>query len=531
MLGSLIHNLGEGIANRQFTNEFKGIIQDTVGMNKSTVMGALQSVDLSSLSKTERTAILTALKEMAGDSHISRQDANTLSQMIKSFGEDHPICQLFNFRSGQDFNPWSSSIEQGARTPAGFEKAVDKALDNTHGWNASVVEWALSAMDSGSLSVKERSTLLTTLKSFTGDAQLTGSEARAMLDLIGEFDESGKDCIKSFWPFPHIDCNKTQGNPLVNCFMGIMAGGCFPAPPTGGCFPNPDTIFANRIEGMLDSCQPSFARDALSGAFQNADLSKLDASERQELMTMVSMATCNGKISHCEAHAIYDALQSAQEPDCGCPPFPGPVQGNNWSVEQNGSKAEIDLGTHVLNLNEKSSEIWITNKETGEKSRIWGDPHFDVDGDGKTDMDFWGTISLNLEGGTKITINTTPWKGNENMTVSSKLTITNGNDSIVVDGLDQNKIGDMTIEQGKAGYLMDTFTGDGLNLYENSNGEGWMVLDGLSLREVTQQDLNATKGDQSDFSPMEGLKAMMTLGLFASFPLLGLLNSMFGEQD
>ncbi|OZG74419.1 hypothetical protein BTA51_05265 [Hahella sp. CCB-MM4] len=531
-MSGLFNIARESMANASFNNEVKGIMNDTFGKNKNEVMDALSSVDLSSLSKTERTAILTTLKEMAGDHYIRKQDAGTLSEMIKSFGEEHPIFTLFGqgFGDKAGFKLGGSSIENAAKNPASFDKAADKALDKAEGWNSAMVECALSAVDSASLSIKERSAILTTLKSFTGDAQLSGSETRAILDMISQFDDKGKGCINNFWPFPQINCDKMQGNPLLNCIMGIAAGGCY-QPSPGGCFPSPDAIFSNRIEGMLDNCQPSFNRDALSGAFQNADLSKLDSGERQELMSMVSLATCDGRISRCEAHAIYDALQQAQQPDCPCPHFPNPVETNNWSVQQDGSKAEIDLGSHTLSLNEKHSEIWITNKETGEKSRIWGDPHFDVDGDGKTDMDFWGTLTLNLEGGTKITINTTPYAKNEKMTLSSQLTITNGNDSIVVKGLDQNKIGDMSIEQGKAGTLLDTFTGDGLSLYENTEGKGWMVMDGLNLREVTQQDLNATKGAQSDFSIAEGLKAMFTLNIFASMPLLSLLNGMFGDQN
>ncbi len=525
--------IGEHIANARFNNEVKGMMDDTVGMNKGSVMDALKSVDLGALSKTERTAILTTLKEMSGDHYISKQDSETLSQMIKSFGEQKGFHHMpFGGHGRGDFHLRGPSIERAARNPGAFENAADKALDKVGGWNAKVVEWSLGAIDSSSLSTKERSSILTTLKSFTGDAHLSGSETRAILDLIGEFDDKGKGCLNDFWPFPQISLDNMSGNPFSNCLMGIMAGGCCQP---GSQFPGgihlQDFMFSNRIENMLDNCSGSFARDALSGAFKNADLSKLDAGERRELMGMVSMATCNGKISNCEAHAIYDALQKAQEPDGCFPHFPSPAKDNNWTVQQDGSKAEIDLGSHVLNLNEKKSEIWITNKETGEKSRVWGDPHFDTDGDGKTDVDFWGTVTLNLEGGTKITINTTPYDKNENKTLSSRLTITNGDDSIVVSGLDQNKIGDMTIDQGKAGYLTDTFTGDGMNLYENSNGKGWMVMDGLNMRQVNQQDMNATKGDKNDFSVMESLQALGTMGILASMPMLSLLNGMFGMSE
>ena len=86
----------------------------------------------------------------------------------------------------------------------------------------------------------------------------------------------------------------------------------------------------------------------------------------------------------------------------------------------------------------------------------------------------------------------------------------------------------MTIKEGDTGYAMDILTGDGMNLYENSSGEGWMVRDGLWMREVTQADMNKTKDMPNDFSLLEGLQAMSFS--FASSMLLGMLGSMFQES-
>lgn len=192
----------------------------------------------------------------------------------------------------------------------------------------------------------------------------------------------------------------------------------------------------------------------------------------------------------------------------------------------NGSKASIDLGDYTLDINEKRSEFILTNKETGESSRVWGDPHFDMDNDGKTDVDFWGTMTMNLENGTKITIQTTPWKGNEDMTVSSRLVITQGDKAIEVTGMDQNRVGDMEITQSNDGYLKDIFTGDGLDIYENDGK--WMVRDGWEMREVTQEDMNTTKSDKSDFDLMEGLQALMAA---TSISLLSVLMSVLFSQN
>ena len=69
------------------------------------------------------------------------------------------------------------------------------------------------------------------------------------------------------------------------------------------------------------------------------------------------------------------------------------------------------------------NSVHIFNKNTGENYLTWGDPHLQVDG--QQAFDFWGTTTLALEDGTKVTIETTPWVNNSAMTLSSKVIITN----------------------------------------------------------------------------------------------------------
>ena len=91
----------------------------------------------------------------------------------------------------------------------------------------------------------------------------------------------------------------------------------------------------------------------------------------------------------------------------------------SWTASMTGQHtADIDLGDGCkLHIDERSSEMTIVNETTGETTRIWGDPHVDVDG--KRAFDFWGTSTFVLENGTKITINTEQWAGNPNMYVAS----------------------------------------------------------------------------------------------------------------
>ena len=188
-----------------------------------------------------------------------------------------------------------------------------------------------------------------------------------------------------------------------------------------------------------------------------------------------------------------------------------------WQIFNKGDgTATIKLdGPYELKLDERSSEIKIVNTKTHEETRIWGDPHVDYNKDGKNDFDFWGTTSFKLEDGTKITINTEPWKGNANMFVANNIVVTKGEQSLVIDGLSQNKLGDLKIHQGLNGRQLDRLVPDGaLTLRENPHGAGWLNEKGQM---VSQADGNRTKVDPhqpptaSDFR--EQLETMFHQGM------------------
>lgn len=426
------------------------------------------------------------------------------------------------------FNSMAMNTMQNAR----FEGAMARAIDVPFsGPGEARVAGALEMLDANQLSAGEKRSLLTLARVLSSDGYISDSDADALIATMQAYSENGITAFSDSWPFAGMDLRQAPGSQLFNGLLGQLID-----QGTGELGQLlQDYSFLTAVDSLLEQTSTNPWMAALDSAFGNADLSKLNPAERRELVGMVAVAAADGEISWPEASAILSALNRGlgsglEGPPMHAMPVPAPAPQSVWTVNETGNgRATIDLGSYTLAINERSSEIVLTNKETGERSRIWGDPHFDTDGDGRTDVDFWGTITLNLDDGTKITINTTPWKGNENMTVSSTLTITNGDQAIVVDGLDQNSIGDMTIEQSSNGAFLDTFTGDGFNLYENSNGEGWMVQDGLWMREVTQADMNKTKNMESDFSPVETLRAMSYS--FSSGLLMGMLSSMFFGND
>ena len=167
-------------------------------------------------------------------------------------------------------------------------------------------------------------------------------------------------------------------------------------------------------------------------------------------------------------------------------------------------RASIDLGDgYSMQLNENNSEITIRNAETGETTRIWGDPHVDVDG--KRAFDFWGTTTFTLENGTKVTIDTEQWGGNPDAYVASQVTITKGDQAIVVDGISQNEIGDLSISMSQNGRAIDAATRDGFVLEENASGSGWRST--FTGQVATQADLNATRPGQA-YGPGSGLPSI-----------------------
>lgn len=200
-------------------------------------------------------------------------------------------------------------------------------------------------------------------------------------------------------------------------------------------------------------------------------------------------------IFHPHRHDHHHHHHHVQPPRCGTPePKPGcwtlPEPKVSWTAKMTGENtAKIDLGDgYKLDINEKNSEMMIINEKTGEKTKIWGDPHVDVDG--KRAFDFWGTTTFTLENGTKLTINTEQYKGNPNMYVASQVLITKGDNAIVVDGISQNKLGDLSVSMSNNGQEIDAANRDGWTLHENANGSGWRTENGNI---ATQKDADVTR--------------------------------------
>jgi hypothetical protein len=182
-------------------------------------------------------------------------------------------------------------------------------------------------------------------------------------------------------------------------------------------------------------------------------------------------------------------------PSCGNDPASSGDQ--VWTEETKDGTATIRLGDkYTITANEKDASWTIRNNETGHVTKVSGDPH--VDNNGKHDFDFKKDMTFQLEDGTKITVNTVPY-GN-GATLSSKLTITNGNNAITVEGLGADKDGanNLKVTQSNAGVPLDQLTSDGAQtIYER--GQDWVNRSGQS---VNQAGIDAGEtGQQSSGTP------------------------------
>jgi hypothetical protein len=287
-----------------------------------------------------------------------------------------------------------------------------------------------------------------------------------------------------------------------------------------------------------------FITQATSPAFINRVAQQVTAQIGGQMMAGFALQLASGVLGSffrplAAGPFAQPVLPSMWQVACGCAPALPTIVPPGWQLPEpaaqwtattgpNG-RGSIDLGDgYRLELNEHNSEIKVFNSNTGEETRIWGDPH--VEQNGRHAFDFWGTTTFTLENGTKITINTEMWNGNPNAYVASQLVITNGNNAITVDGISQNQIGDLSITMGQNGRALDAAHRDGYTLHENAGRQTGIDLWRTETGEVaTQQHLNATRVG-AEYGPGSNRLSLAESGaLLGQFLTAGLLLGMLGQ--
>ncbi|MGY0217331.1 DUF1521 domain-containing protein [Endozoicomonadaceae bacterium StTr2] len=159
-------------------------------------------------------------------------------------------------------------------------------------------------------------------------------------------------------------------------------------------------------------------------------------------------------------------------------------------TETTWSSAKADNGDHKIDLGDgykitvknNDDAHWILEDADGNQTKIWGDPHVNYGNDStKRDADFKGTITIMLDNGTKITVDTIPAAeaGRPDLgdqTFSEKLTITQANQVMVVDNI-MSGAGTPTITGPSLqnARQIDDQTNDGVILREGDQGVGHFV--------------------------------------------------------
>lgn len=187
-------------------------------------------------------------------------------------------------------------------------------------------------------------------------------------------------------------------------------------------------------------------------------------------------------------------------------------------------KASVDLGDgYTLDIDEKNSEIVVKDAD-GNVTKIWGDPHFEYNG--KHVGDFWGTTTLVLENGTKVTINTEPFGNNPNAFVASEVVVTRGAQALTIGGVSQNQLGDLSLEMSNGGgRRLDAANDDGLVIREGAGKDGGWVSS-LTGDKVGQGDFDYTKpGMEGAREALEWSNQLSSS--LGSWLLLGSLTGLF----
>jgi len=175
-----------------------------------------------------------------------------------------------------------------------------------------------------------------------------------------------------------------------------------------------------------------------------------------------------------------------------------PVAKPKTSFNQSKGTATWENVNYRISALESSSQLLVENKNTGESYRIWGDPHVDVDG--KRGFDFKKDAVFRLDDGTEIHIKTVEYGKNTKTTLSSDITIVDGQSDSAVqwNNLDQNTKGDMSqvITTKDAVHCDDLVNSDTGLIFDEADGAENKGFEILNKNDVFQS-LTGNAGDNT----------------------------------
>lgn len=163
--------------------------------------------------------------------------------------------------------------------------------------------------------------------------------------------------------------------------------------------------------------------------------------------------------------AVDIALHVA--PAAGLPAISGPPAFEVTAIAVGSVMFDLS-GGYSLSIDELQSAIFVANAATGETMRIWGAAQIALDG--ADAARFWGTTSVELGNGTKITLETAADAAVADLFRLDKLTVTQGERAMVITGVAETTLGDLAVAQSFDGEAIDAATRDGLTIVTDLTG-------------------------------------------------------------
>ena len=162
-------------------------------------------------------------------------------------------------------------------------------------------------------------------------------------------------------------------------------------------------------------------------------------------------------------HCGCNGSDGAQEPSSP-PPSTGSSCGGSSGEPFKVNGNTVDTGRYCITAsNEEGGRLEVTDKQTGKKFKVWGDPHIETGDGDKTDF-YKKAATFELPDGTKITVDPTDGEGK---TFIEKVAITRGDQAAEMTGFRGDLKTELKSGQGRA---LDQQYDDGTVL-KTKNGE------------------------------------------------------------
>ena len=141
----------------------------------------------------------------------------------------------------------------------------------------------------------------------------------------------------------------------------------------------------------------------------------------------------------------------------------GKEPATDQTTSQNGNSVTYNSSNYTIEVTKQNQQVLIKDKKTGEEFKAWGDPHTTVNG--RRTGDFKNDLTVILNDGTKVTLQTTAKGDKTAESFVQNVVISNGDYGVAITGV---KDGDMKFKQGN-GDELDGIAADGNIIYQTGN--------------------------------------------------------------